>query len=253
MALPNDPRRTTTNARSMPGFPGSFKGQLPNESVTRPRFNINPVPTQGQQPSQGAWAASRYALAVQVGEYGSGFTVNQFEGYWSAYVSSPSARLRVSILVLAESATRDVSFAWRGQLMVPGPTGFGIWAGSVNPITGKQVVMQQVFGVGPVVIATNSAGTAPRPVSDGYEADSAASLYFVQGTMGTNDWSAAAGVLTTDNIKLSVVCTWEPNCEISPEELKLLFAACNVRRGAANINEGLGLPGPWPQILNVPI
>jgi len=259
MANPTDPRRTSGPSKGPNGYPGIFKGQLPDESLTRPRFNRNPVPNQNSQPSQGAFADSRYSAAQQVAVYGSGFAVNQFNGYWSAFVTSPSARLRISIQVLAECATRVTDFAFVGTAANLGggqASGFGVWAGSINPVTGKQTIMQQVLGTGPVSATAASAGTAPRIYSDGYEADSAASLYFVQGICNTNDWSSLVskgGILSTDVINLNVIATWEPNCEVTPDELKLLFAKCTVRRGAASINNGLGLPGPFPQILNVPI
>lgn len=259
MAKFSDPRRTSGPSKGPNGYPGIFKGQLPSQSLDRPRFNINPTPVQNDQPSQGAYADSRYSQSQQVAVYGSGFAVNQFNGYWSAYVTSPSARLRISIQVLAECATRATDFAFVGTAANLGggqASGFGVWAGSINPTTGKQTIMQQVLGTGPVSVTSASAGTAPRIYSDGYEADSAASLYLVQGICNTNDWSSLptkGGIQTTDVINLNVVATWEPNCEISSEELKLLFAKCNVRRGGASTNNGLGLPGPFPQILNVPI
>ena len=216
----------------------SFKNSGPAERthpVSRHNFNRNPVTPQGGQPSQGAWAQSRYSAQVVVARYANTSVLTS--AVWDALVKSPSARLRVSIAVAAECQTKDVSFSFRKMkvsIAGQGPSGWGVWNALQNPVTGQTSTLGQIFGE-----------STSRPYGDLFEAASAASLYLLRGRVQSTDWLASnftngaeVVVSSTDIIQLKVVATWEPIVEISPDELSRLFAGCSLQATvAATVNQ----------------
>lgn len=198
-------------------------------------FNRNAVIPQGSQPSQGAWAQSRYSAQTVVARYAN--TSALTSAVWDALVKSPSARLRVSVAVAAECQSKDVSFSFRKMkpsVAGQGPSGWGVWNALQNPVTGQTSTLGQIFGE-----------STSRPYGDLFEASSAASLYLLRGRVQSTDWLASnftngteTVVSSTDVIQLKVVATWEPIVEISPVELSQLFAGCSLQATvAATVNQ----------------
>lgn len=193
-------------------------------------FNRNPSYPQGSQPSQGAWAQSRYSQQIIVARYAN--TSALASGTWDALVKTSSTRLAVSIAVAPECQTKDVSFSFRkGHVSVAGqgPSGWGVWNAVQNPVTGQQTTLSQVYGE-----STN------RPYGDLFHPPVAESLYLLRGRVQSTDWAAAnytngteTVVSSTDIIQLKVIATWEPVVEISPDELSRLFAGCSLQATAA--------------------
>jgi hypothetical protein len=194
--------------------------------VATARFNRNPSYPQGGQPSQGAWAQSRYSQQQLVATYAN--TSALTSGTWDALVKTSSARLAVSIAVAAECPTKDVSFSFRKfHLALAGQSGsgWGAWNAIANPVTGRQSVLSQAYGEG-----TN------RPYGDLFRPVTAESLYLLRGRVQSTDWllsnftnGTEVVVATTDVITLKVIATWEPVQVIRMEELSLLFAGCSLQ------------------------
>jgi hypothetical protein len=264
MANQFDPKRTTGAAKGLPGYPGAFKGQLPNESVTRPRFNINPVPVTNGQPAGGqAWAASTYGVQLEMIRYDPTLVSGPFQANFAATIFSPSARLRIAIYSVLDSPTKDASLSYSnaagGGGRVAGPSGWRLWPALRNPITGKVTIEGPRIALGVADYSNPLGGAGPLPARAdpldfgvAYEADSAASAYAIQGVSMFSDLSSLV-IGPTDKVTLKFVVTWEPNCEIPPDELQRLFSKCQIAYGAPgfawqnNIPAGTSVTGIWSQ------
>jgi len=198
-------------------------------------FNRNPVYPQGSQPSQGAWAQSRYSRQSVVAIYANSSAL--LTSTWDAAIRTASARLAVSIAVVPECQTKDVSFSFhRNRVSVAGqgPSGWGAWNAIENPVTGQRTTLGQVYGE-----STN------RPYGDLFRPTGTESLYLLRGRVQSTDWLATnftngteTVVTSTDIIQLKVIATWEPQVEISADELSRLYAGCSLQvTQAATVNQ----------------
>lgn len=129
-----------------------------------------------------------------------------------AFVYSPSNRLRGSIQVAIEPDTYGsvVDPAFNVQ-----PT-WSIRAYARNPVTGRETPLQQAYP---------TSGTANLP--DAYEFDSAAQLLRVDITVRDDSFSSSY-IPNTQRANVMLICTWEPNTEVTPEELKEMEALCSI-------------------------
>jgi hypothetical protein len=198
-------------------------------------LNRNPVYPQGGQPSQGAWAQSRYSQQRVVAIYANSSALTS--SVWDAAVQTSSARLAVSIAVVPECQTKDVSFSFRRNKVSvagQGPSGWGAWNAIQNPVTGQRTTLGQVYGE-----STN------RPYGDLFRPTGTESLYLLRGRVQSTDWLASnftngteTVVTSADIIQLKVIATWEPQVEISADELSRLFAGCSLQATqAATVNQ----------------
>lgn len=222
MAKMNDPRRTSGPSKGPNGYPGIFRGQLPSQSLDRPRFNINPVLPQGNQPRQGAWAASRYSKQMSMVHYKS--TNTRTSGTSRAFIFTPSARLRLAIVLVPECGNAAAN-GFQGEISesfnTPANLAIGalLYSGTINPETGAYSTISQVLPT-----------TTPpvlQSIPFGWEADTAASVIRVSATVSSLDFSGI-GIPAALDINLRLIATWEPTVEMPDEELKTLFGQCSI-------------------------
>lgn len=131
-----------------------------------------------------------------------------------AYIYSPSNRLRGEIRAVFEPDNQgapDPSFNRQ-------PT-WSIRAMSRNPETGREMSLQQAYPT-----------TGVKSLPDAYEFDSAAQLLRADFTLQDDNF-ASAFVPNTQRAKFLLICTWEPNVEMSHEESSSLYAQCSVQFG----------------------
>ena len=222
MAKISDPRRTSGASKGPMGYPGVFKGQMPAESLTRPRFNVNPIYPQGNQPRQGAWAASRYSKQMSMVHYKS--TNTKTSGTSRLYVFTPSARLRLS-LVLVPECSNGAANGFQGEISesfnTPGNLAIGalLYSGTINPETGTYSTIAQILPSGPSPVL--------QPIPFGWEADTAASVIRVSAIVSNLDFSGV-GIPAALDINLRLIATWEPTVEMPDAELQQLFQKCSI-------------------------
>jgi hypothetical protein len=131
-----------------------------------------------------------------------------------AFVYSPSNRLRGGIYVAFEAdnlGAPDPSF-------VVTPT-WTLRAMSRNPETGREVALQQAYP---------TSGTKNLP--DAYEFDSAVQLLRTDVTLQDTNFSVSY-VAATERVTCWLICTWEPNTEMSDAERNSLYDQCSISFG----------------------
>lgn len=159
---------------------------------------------------------SKHAITTEIAKYvlpagEGGATGSQT---LKALIYSPSNRLRGEIRAVFEPDNQgapDPSFNRT-------PTWF-IRAMSRNPQTGREMALQQAYPT-----------TGTKNLPDAYEFDSAAQLLRAEFTLQDDNF-AAAFVPNTERAKFLLICTWEPNVEMSNEEFFGLTAQCSVSFG----------------------
>ncbi len=184
----------------------------------RPKFSQPPtnvsIPANPDLPRNTGYNARTYTQSKILARYGTGGTTGTF--VLRAFVSNPSARFRLKIVVAFEAdaaSPPDPSFA------ASAPTWL-ITAMSKNPETGKEVSLQRAYP-SPQGTATN------MPLPDAYEMDTSANLLRVQVTLTDTDFStayAAAGAF----VNCVLYATWEPDVLLPDSERDFLYSQCGI-------------------------
>jgi hypothetical protein len=202
----------------------------PNRRGWQPRFqrpNITiPPPMNAGKPSL-PFAARKHACSEIIAQYGGPNVPAEVTAVSaSAFVHSPSNRLRGSITIAfeADAPLSEVPIIDNPETTRP------LWyvrTYTKNPKSGKRSGLQLCYPAPDADTGYTLDGNPAKILPDGFEFDSAAPLFGVHCQINSVDFSTNY-VPNGSLVRVVLYATWEPNTDINDKELKELYDLCWV-------------------------
>lgn len=177
-----------------------------------PPTNVS-IPSSPDLPKNTGYNARTYTQSKVLARFGTGGSTGTFN--IRAFVSNPSARFRVKVVVCFEADNTSAP----DPVFVTQPTWL-VTNISVNPETGRQVPLQRAY---PSPQGTATSANLP----DAYEMDTAATLFRVEVTLVDTAFGiayVAAGAF----VNCVLYATWEPDVSMPDAERDFLYGQCSV-------------------------